>query len=73
MAIKKVYTFGKRLCTYCGTEKVHYYVIDGHPEGMCLECGRMSYCSRNETVEDVKKRFGEKLKPADYDYLLFEE
>lgn len=60
--------FGKRFCTYCGKEEMYYITDDGgRPYGVC-SCGNEDYCD-GETVEQVKKRFGAKLKPADIDTL----
>ena len=58
--------FGERFCTYCGRNML--YIIDhGRPVGVC-DCGNVDYCD-NETVEDVKKRFGDVMKPSKYKYL----
>lgn len=58
--------FGERFCTYCGRNML--YIIDnGQPVGVC-DCGNVDYCD-NETVEDVKKRFGDAMKPSKYKYL----
>lgn len=60
--------FGQRFCTYCGRNKMYYFIDgDGHPFGSC-SCGNEDYCD-HETVEQVKQRFGAKLKPADIDTL----
>jgi hypothetical protein len=58
--------FGERFCTFCGGSVI-YVVDNGQPIGVC-DCGRIDYCD-NETVEDVKKRFGDKMKPSKYDYI----
>ena len=47
--------FGKRLCTYCGTKNMYYFVDGNKPVGMCLTCDNTDWCDF-ETVEDVKKR-----------------
>lgn len=60
--------FGVRFCTYCG-EMMDYIINENnHPFGFCL-CGNTDYCD-NETVEDTKKRFGEKLKIPKYKYII---
>ena len=62
------YVFGQRFCTRCGQDKMYYYMDgDGYPYGSC-SCGNIDYCN-GETVERVKKRLGEELKPVDIDAL----
>lgn len=70
MAVKYK-TFGQRFCTHCGQTKMYYFIDHingGIPAGVCTTCDNIDYCD-NETVEDVKKRFGEALKPADVEYV----
>jgi hypothetical protein len=64
----KFKVFGQRFCTYCGSDAM-YYIEDGEqPRGFCCECDNVDWCD-NETVEDVKKRYGDRLHEADIDFL----
>ena len=57
----KYKTFGQRFCTHCGTYEMYYFEDeDGEPGGMCLRCGNIDWCD-NQTIEDVKQHYGEKL------------
>lgn len=60
--------FGERFCTYCGGSVVYFIDEDGQPAGVC-KCGNVDYCD-NETVEDVKKRFGSSMHPPKCDTIV---
>jgi len=57
--------FGKRFCTFCGRNSVHYYKWqepDGeHIIGECFTrgCGNVDWCY-DETEESIKKRFADR-------------
>ena len=59
--------FGERFCTYCGGTM--YYITDTHnnPIGLC-SCGNTDYCD-NKTVADVKKQYGDRMKPSKYKFI----
>lgn len=59
--------FGERFCTYCGGKMFYFTDENNCPVGVC-DCGNTDYCD-NETVEDVKKRFGDCLKPSKYKFV----
>ena len=63
--------FGKRLCTYCGTKNMYYFVDGSQPIGMCLTCNNTDWCDF-ETVEDVKKRLRNSLEPSDKKFIKIE-
>ena len=61
--------FGERFCTYCGGT-MHYFTDENnHPGGIC-SCGNTDYCD-NKTVEDVKKWYGDALKPSKCKFVIF--
>jgi hypothetical protein len=66
----KVKPFGQRFCTYCGTNEMYYFIDEEEPIGVCLKCNNIDYCD-NETVEQVKERFGEHMKTPDLDTITF--
>ena len=68
----KAKVFGQRFCTRCGTTQMYYYTIEGQPEGSCQRCGNIDYCD-DETEQQVKQRFGNLLRKADIDTLIFQE
>lgn len=64
----RVKVFGQRFCTFCGTNEMYYFHMNGKPIGACLRCDNTDWCD-NETEADVKKRYGADLKPADIEYI----
>lgn len=69
--MKKFRTFGQRFCTYCGTTRMYYIDFNGRPLGLC-DCGNVDWCD-GETEEEVKQHYGQRLKPADIEFLEMDD
>jgi hypothetical protein len=65
--MKKFRVFGERSCTYCGHTML-FIDYNSQPMGLCLRCDNTDYCD-NETEEDVKKRYGERLRQSKYKFM----
>lgn len=70
----KARVFGKRFCTYCGKTNMYYYTWEEEGKtrvfGECFTrgCENVDYCD-NQTEEDIKKWFGDKLKPSSVQFV----
>jgi hypothetical protein len=60
--------FGERFCTYCAGTVIYFTMENNEPMGVC-SCGNTDYCD-NETVADVKKRYGDRMKPSKRKFII---
>jgi hypothetical protein len=60
--------FGERFCTYCAGTMLYFTNENNEPMGIC-SCGNTDYCD-GKTVADVKKQYGDHMKPSKYKFIV---